>query len=118
MLLKNQNNLLPLSKTAYKKIAVIGPLADSRQNTLGPWSFAMGINETSTILAGLKNKLGTGTKIEFAPGVQMNRSLPSIFDMTLKEKHRLPGRKTQAADEFKKAVDLAKDSDHRGDGAG
>jgi beta-glucosidase len=30
VLLKNQNNLLPLSKTAYKKIAVIGPLADSK----------------------------------------------------------------------------------------
>ena len=38
MLLKNQNDLLPLNKTAYKKIAVIGPLADSRQNTLGSWS--------------------------------------------------------------------------------
>jgi len=112
VLLKNQNNLLPLSKTAYKKIAVIGPLADSRQNTLGSWSLAMDVNETSTILAGLKTKLGTGTEIEFAPGVQMDRfSNPSIFDMTLKEKHPPTWTEVKAADEFKTAVDLAKDSD-------
>ena len=111
VLLKNQNSLLPLSKTAYKKIAVIGPLADSRQNTLGPWSFAMSIDQTSTIVAGLKNKLGAGTQIDFAPGVQMNRSFPSIFDPMLKEKHAPVWSETQAADEFKKAIDLAKDSD-------
>ena len=111
VLLKNQNNLLPLSKSAYKKIAVIGPLADSRQNTLGPWSFAMDINQTVTILAGLKNKLGGSTQIDFAPGVQMNRVFPSIFDMLLKEKHPPVWSETQAADEFRKAVDVAKDSD-------
>jgi beta-glucosidase len=86
VLLKNQNNLLPLSNTAYKKIAVIGPLADSRQNTLGSWSFAMDIKRTSTILAGLKTKLGTDTEVQFAPGVQISRTLPSPFDMLLKEK--------------------------------
>jgi len=111
VLLKNQNNLLPLSKTAYKKIAVIGPLGNSRQNMLGSWSFAMDINETSTILAGLKAKLGTGTEVEFAPGVQISRIVPSIFDMTLKEKHPPAWSDLQAADQFKKAVDLAKDSD-------
>jgi beta-glucosidase len=111
VLLKNQNNLLPLGKNAYKKIAVIGPLGDSRQNTLGPWSFAMDITETSTILNGLKTKLGTGTQVEFAPGVQINRSVPSIFDMSLKEKHPTAWTEMQAVDEFKRAVDLAKNSD-------
>lgn len=111
VLLKNENNLLPLSKTAYKKIAVIGPLADSKQNILGPWSFAMDINQTTTILAGLKTKLGSGTQVEFAPGVQINRSTSSIFDRLLKEKHPPAWTDMQAADEFKKAVDLAKDSD-------
>jgi beta-glucosidase len=111
VLLKNQNNLLPLSKTAYKKIGVIGPLADSRQNTLGSWSFAMDINETATILAGLKTKLGTGTEVEFAPGLQISRNLPSPFDMLLKEKPGSAWTEMQAGDEFKKAVDLAKNSD-------
>ena len=111
VLLKNQNNLLPLSKTAYKRIAVIGPLADSRQNILGPWSFAMDIDQTTTILAGLKNKLGASTQIDFAPGVQMNRVFPSIFDQLLKEKHPPVWSETQAADEFRKAIELAKGAD-------
>ena len=111
VLLKNQNNLLPLSKTAYKRIAVIGPLADSRQDTLGSWSFAMDINETTTILAGLKTKLGEDVRVEYAPGVQIIRNTASPFDMLLKEKHAPAWTGTQAADEFKKAVDLAEDSD-------
>ena len=111
VLLKNQNNLLPLGKTAYKKIAVIGPLADSRQNTLGSWSFAMDINRTSTILAGLKTKLGTGTEVEFAPGIQISRNSPSPFDMLLKEKPAPAWTEIQAGDELKKAVDLAKNCD-------
>lgn len=111
VLLKNQNNLLPLSKTAYKKVAVIGPLADSRQNILGSWTFAMDLNETSTVFAGIKAKLGTGTHVEFAPGVQINRSVPSIFDMLLKEKHAPLWPEPQAAEEFRKAVELVKGSD-------
>ena len=110
VLLKNQNNLLPLNKTAYKRIAVIGPLGNSKQNTLGPWSFVMDVNQTTTILAGLKNKLGAGTRIDFAPGVQINRP-PSIFDPLLKEKHPPLWPEAQAAEEFKKAVDLAKESE-------
>ncbi len=111
VLLKNQDGLLPLSKTAYKKIAVIGPLADSRQDTLGSWTFAMEITETSTVLAGLRAKLGTGTQVDFAPGVQINRGTSSIFDMMLKEKHPPVWPENKAADEFKKAVDLAGNSD-------
>jgi beta-glucosidase len=111
VLLKNENNLLPLSKTVHKKIAVIGPLADSKQNTLGSWTFAMDINETSTILGGLKTKLGAGKHLEFAPGVQIARTLASPFGMFLKEKPAAIWSDAQAAEEFKKAVDLAKDSD-------
>ncbi|HEY8559029.1 MAG TPA: beta-glucosidase BglX [Pyrinomonadaceae bacterium] len=111
VLLKNENELLPLSKTAYKKIALLGPLADSRQNTLGSWSFVMDIDETSTILNGLKAKLGAATQIEFAPGVQIRRDSPSPFEMLLKEKHPSPWTETQAADEFQKAVAAARNSD-------
>ncbi|PYQ61704.1 MAG: glycosyl hydrolase [Acidobacteria bacterium] len=37
VLLKNENDLLPLPKSG-KKIAVVGPLADSKKDMLGPWS--------------------------------------------------------------------------------
>ena len=71
VLLRNQNNLLPLNKTAYKKIAIIGPLADSdRMLSSGVLRW---INETSTVLAGLKTKLGTERKSIYT-GVQLNRN--------------------------------------------
>src|SRR5712691_10077078 len=37
VLLKNENALLPLPKTG-RAIAVVGPLADSKEGMLGPWS--------------------------------------------------------------------------------
>jgi beta-glucosidase len=37
VLLKNDGNLLPLSRSE-KKIAVVGPLADSKDDMLGPWA--------------------------------------------------------------------------------
>jgi len=71
----------------------------------------MDINETATILAGLKTKLGPGTQVEFAPGVQISRNLPSPFDMLLKERPGPSWTEMQIGDEFKRAVDLAKNSD-------
>ncbi|HMR17584.1 MAG TPA: glycoside hydrolase family 3 N-terminal domain-containing protein, partial [Mariniflexile sp.] len=54
VLLKNENNLLPLSKD-IKTIAVIGPNADNIQSLWGNYS---GIpNNPVTILQGIKNKL-------------------------------------------------------------
>jgi beta-glucosidase len=43
--------------------------------------------------------------------VQINRGTPSIFDRLLKEKHAAAWTETQVADEFKKAVALANDSE-------
>ena len=37
ILLKNERDLLPLPKSG-RKIAVVGPLADSKEDMLGPWS--------------------------------------------------------------------------------
>ncbi len=111
VLLKNQDALLPLNRTAYKKVAVLGPLADSRQDTLGSWTFAMDIGQTATVLSGIRSKLGAAAQVDYAPGVQINRGTSSIFDMMLKEKHPPVWPEAQAADEFKKAVDLAKDAD-------
>src|SRR5215831_7310640 len=111
VLLKNQNNLLPLHKTAYKKIAVIGPLADSKRNTLGSWAFAMDVDQTSTILSGVKRKLGAGISVEYAPGVQISRGLASPFDVFLGQKPAAPWTESEGADEFQKAVNLAKSSD-------
>ena len=53
VLLKNDNNTLPLSKTA--KIALIGPLADNKNNMLGTWAPTGDPQLSVPILEGLKN---------------------------------------------------------------
>jgi beta-glucosidase len=111
VLLRNEGNLLPLSKTAYKKVAVLGPLADSQIDTIGPWAIRPDVQETVTVLAGIRNKLGSQAEVHYAPGVQIVRKFPSFFDDLL----RIPPVKLwsadQAKDEMSKAVNLASSSD-------
>lgn len=52
VLLKNDNNVLPLSKTA--NIAVIGPLADNKADLIGNWSGAGDGNSCVSLLEGIK----------------------------------------------------------------
>ncbi len=111
VLLKNKTGLLPLSKNADQKIAVIGPLADSRRDALGSWVFQQNTDETVTILGGIKSKLGANAKVEYAQGVQISRKFPSFFDALFGEKRPVPWTEAQANDEIKKAVELAKNSD-------
>lgn len=52
ILLKNDNNTLPLSET--KKIAIIGPMADAPHDQMGTWVFDGDRNYTVTPLGALK----------------------------------------------------------------
>jgi len=79
VLLRNSGGLLPLSKT-MAKLAVIGPLADSKPDTLGSWSLGSHPDETITVLQGIRRKLGAGTEILSTKGVEIYREQPSIFD--------------------------------------
>ncbi len=111
VLLKNQNNVLPLAKNADRKIAVIGPLADAKRDTLGSWVFQIDTDETVTVLEGIKSKLGSKAKVEYTEGVQIRRKFPSFFDALFAIKRPDPWTPEQADDEIKKAVKLAKNSD-------
>ncbi len=63
VLLKNQNNFLPLDKNKIKSIAVIGPLANVvyRDEYGGMPPYAV------TPLQGIKDELGPDVKVNFAP---------------------------------------------------
>ncbi len=111
VLLRNEGNLLPLGKTAYKKIAVIGPLADSQVDTDGSWAFQEDLPETVTVLAGIRNKIGSQAEIGDAPGVQIRRKIPSFFDAIFHLKTQAPWTPEEAQDELSKAVGLASSSD-------
>ena len=52
VLLRNEGDLLPLDADALGSIAVIGPLADSKRDTIGPWVFDYDLDETVTVLDG------------------------------------------------------------------
>lgn len=57
VLLGNRANLLPLAPAALRTVAVIGPLADSRQAPLGPWSVPGRAADVVPVLDGLRAAL-------------------------------------------------------------
>lgn len=69
VLLKNENNILPLAK---KKVAVIGPLANAPHEQLGTWTFDGNQNDTRTPLPALQEYLGTAN-VNFAEGLGYSR---------------------------------------------
>ena len=111
VLLRNENGLLPLKKNAYKRIAVVGPLADSKLDTLGPWAFQEDLPETVTVLEGLRSEIGAGAELSFTPGVQIARTFPSFFDKIDHTIHPPAWSVEQQDQEMKKAIDLAASSD-------
>jgi beta-glucosidase len=67
VLLKNEKDLLPLDKK-IRSIAVIGPNADAGRNQLGDY-IARTLNQhVVTVLEGIRNKVGPGTKISYVKG--------------------------------------------------
>ncbi|MAB45168.1 MAG: beta-glucosidase BglX [Sphingomonadaceae bacterium] len=68
VLLKNDGNVLPLAADA-ERIAVIGPLGDSKTDMIGSWS-AAGDRETRpvTVLEGMKARAGNGVTVQYAKG--------------------------------------------------
>lgn len=99
VLLKNEGDLLPLSKTAGK-IAVIGDFADDKNSPLGSWRFGSDDNSAVSLLEGMAK---VRDDIRFAQGAQVIVGEESFFkDMAVNETD------TSGFDE---AVKLAKESD-------
>lgn len=68
VLLENRGGLLPLDPAALRRVAVIGPLAESHQAPLGPWSVPGRAEDVVSVLDGLRRALPAGVKIVTAPG--------------------------------------------------
>lgn len=108
VLLKNESNLLPLSKN-IETIAVIGPNADSRRNLLGDYTYPahaefqvargraagdteqdeggeadqMGVPVVS-ILEGIKAKAGGNTRVLYAEGCEVTGTSKESFEEAVK----------------------------------
>ncbi len=70
VLLKNQNNTLPLKKTGT--IAIIGPLGDNKENMPGTWSVAANFSKAISLLDGMKEVAGDKVKILYAKGSNLD----------------------------------------------
>jgi len=66
VLLKNERSLLPLPKSG--PVAVIGPLADNKEEPLGPWHTQGRGDDVVTVLQGIKSKVPSGTQVLYAQG--------------------------------------------------
>ncbi len=94
VLLKNQNNVLPLDLSKLKRIAVIGPLAD--RIVLNNYNGKVG--KTVTALDGIKDRAGKNAEVLYAVGGMVVA----------------PGAKAKpfdAAAELKQAVESARNAD-------
>jgi beta-glucosidase len=67
VLLKNENNILPLNKN-IKKIAIIGPNADNDKNQLGDYTAQVVLQKIVTVLDGIKATVSEKTRIEYIKG--------------------------------------------------
>ncbi|CAN1517674.1 BglX Beta-glucosidase-related glycosidases [Flavobacteriaceae bacterium] len=70
VLLKNENQLLPLKKSGT--IALIGPLADAKNNMSGTWSVATNGEKCISLLAGIQEVAGKSTKVLYAKGSNLD----------------------------------------------
>lgn len=89
VLLKNEKQTLPINKN-IEEIAVIGALAEDKANTLDWWAGDGKPEDSITILEGIRQKVGTRTKVRFEKGCELN---------------------CDSDKDFGKAVDAAKDTD-------
>ncbi|MEO8232793.1 MAG: beta-glucosidase BglX [Ignavibacteriota bacterium] len=83
VLLKNDKNILPL-KITYKKIAVIGPLADNSIDPIGEWSALGDSADVVTVLDGFKNYIDSKTQILYSEGCKVNDSSTNGFKDAVK----------------------------------
>jgi beta-glucosidase len=111
VLLRNEGDVLPLDAGSLGSIAVIGPLADSKRDTLGPWCFDFDLDETVTVLGGVRGKVGGAVRVDYAPGIRpAQRTFPSMFDMFGGNAPVDPEGFDDDA-ELQRAVDLAREAD-------
>jgi beta-glucosidase len=68
VLLKNERDTLPIMSGGKRSIAVVGPLADDQKNLIGSWTGDGRAEDTVTVLAGIRAKVGTGITITHARG--------------------------------------------------
>jgi beta-glucosidase len=79
VLLKNEGQILPLSMN-IKKVAVIGPLADSKYDMLGSWGAQGDGKDAISVLDGIKAAVSPFTEVLYARGCNIDDKIEMAFD--------------------------------------
>jgi beta-glucosidase len=100
VLLKNQDNVLPLKKGGT--IALIGPLANNRENMPGTWAVATDFSKAVSVLEGLQDVAGGNVKIVYSQGSNLDadsllEERATMFGKSLHRDHRPAGAIIQDA---------------------
>ncbi len=108
VLLKNQGNLLPLKKT--NTIALIGPLADTKENMPGTWSVSTDLSAAVSVRQGLQDAIGKSAKLLYAKGSNL------VYDSAYEDRATMFGRSLHrdsrtAAELLNEALAVANQSD-------
>ncbi|MFV0468021.1 MAG: beta-glucosidase BglX [Dysgonomonas sp.] len=108
VLLKNDKNLLPLKKNG--KIAVVGPLANTRSNMPGTWSVAAVFDRPSTLVEAIKKVGGKDVQVSYAKG--SNLVADSILEKNVTMFGRDLDRDSRSKEDLvKEALKISKDAD-------
>jgi beta-glucosidase len=83
VLLKNEKNTLPIAQTV-KSIAVIGPLADSKQDMLGNWDATGRFEDCITLLEGVRGHVADNIVVEYKKGCNVSDNDTSGFRAAVK----------------------------------
>jgi beta-glucosidase len=115
VLLRNQDHNLPLARS-LKKVALIGPLANSLTDLEGGWTVE-GLfggppkSHVVTVEEGLRNKLGADAQITIVSGPELRRDFPSAIDDILGKKPKPVPTPAQMEEALHKSVDAARQAD-------
>ena len=85
VLLGNRARVLPLSPDV-RTIAVIGALADSAEEVLGPWSSAGDPKDAVSVLDGIRRAVSDKTRVVYARGVSLTAAVPGSDDAREQER--------------------------------
>lgn len=83
VLLKNNKQLLPLNMSKYKRIALIGPLANNQADPIGTWIAQGDTTSVVTLYDGFKKQLPRQVQLTYAKGCDIDSKDTSLFSKAI-----------------------------------
>ncbi|CAH8705086.1 beta-glucosidase BglX [Paenibacillus thiaminolyticus] len=80
VLLQNDSGILPLDDERHRKIALIGPLADDRHNSMGCWAWKGRDEDVVTVWDAFQSEIGPHAEVCYEPGSGINEAIPGGID--------------------------------------